>query len=671
MVAAGLVAALPGGAAGAGERDDESQECWTYGGADQRIPGFGPGMCCGPTPCGQPNCWAPPEFQYYFCCQEPACRPTVLAEVQRGLGLGAAALPSENASQAAFRAAPEAFRALRRLRGLRLEAAGGLQGCNCAIAYAAAVLLEPGGVDGASVSRAITPGWFARGVQWREMVNLGWGATFAWLARPVHRASARAQQCPGAQVKTVEVLAARGGLSQAESNLELDAFLDVAQERARLVAADVGDGECAFSRFAAALHAAGVWGQVWQRVRESLEARKQGRKCVALPQANGHGTWSACVPWAYSRQADFSSPLPGAGARPNATAAVCVLGAPRNVLETYAVLREHVVKVVKGDAFVYVPFADSLDPRLERQLAKMGPIVTAIAVPDVGPEGMESRFFEELQDPLLPNLYLQALGPWRAPAFRQMGSSMWGYLHQHVCRKMVTSYEQQRAGRLYSWVIFARADLLWNHRHPPLEVLDPRYVYVPFGQDNSYYNFGPEPGLNDRHAAVPRHLVDSYFGRWEALGTGEAWRLYLHRVAAGGHLLNTEQYLLLHLRAKKVPVRRFPPVAFVVHCSEGPQCQHLYKGTNLRKQEWTQTAKYWSELIEVRRTVHDELHGVNRPSKGWIWERERPHVALAPQVSKSWEIHGLDFVCCSTLSGPVSCRMWDLLRRCQCLVHSR
>mmetsp|Transcript_108150 Transcript_108150/g.305767 ORF Transcript_108150/g.305767 Transcript_108150/m.305767 type:complete len:273 (-) Transcript_108150:178-996(-) len=271
-----------------------------------------------------------------------------------------------------------------------------------------------------------------------------------------------------------------------------------------------------------------------------------------------------------------------------------------------------------------------------------------------------------------------------------MGSSMWGYHMQHACRRMVEAYEEQRGGQRYTWVVFARADLYWVHEHPPLGAMDPGFVYVPYGQDNSHYFHGPLPGLNDRHAVVPRPLLGGYFGRWEALGTGAAWR-YLQVVAEGGDPINTEQYLLLHLRANGVPVRRFPPVAFTVHCAEGPQCQHLYRATNIGRQQWTQTAKYFTELIEVRRTINDGLHNVNRHKEGWIWAPLKPPYPLNPgswerprrrrsgpvrrppepfpreRGAEPWELQGLDLVCCLSRSGPVSCRRWDFLRRCHCL----
>lgn len=230
---------------------------------------------------------------------------------------------------------------------------------------------------------------------------------------------------------------------------------------------------------------------------------------------------------------------------------------------------------------------------------------------------MEARFLGELADSRLARLYWSTPGPWRAPFFGQMGSSSWVYHMQHICRRMVEAYEEQRQNKRYDWVVFARADLFWTYRHPAAEILDPRFVHIPFGQDNSYYADGPLPGVNDRHAIVPRALVNKYFTRWDHLVSGQAWS-YLRDVAEARFPVNTEQFLLLHLNANDVIVRRFSPVAFVIHCAEGPQCQHLYKGTNLGKQQWTQTAKYWSELIETRRTLVDDKLRLDRVSYGWM-----------------------------------------------------
>jgi len=205
--------------------------------------------------------------------------------------------------------------------------------------------------------------------------------------------------------------------------------------------------------------------------------------------------------------------------------------------------------------------------------------------------------------------------------------------------------------------------MYWQRAHPRTKLLDPQFVHVPFGQDNSFYDGGSEYGLNDRHAAIPRHLAGLYLGRWEAYTSGRSW-VYLERAAFSGEQINAEQFLLMHLRAEGVPVARFPPVAYLAMCIESPQCLHLFKGTTLGKRKFTYTAKYFSELVEVVRTVYDDEKRVRR--NDWIWVKV-PLYALDPEVSHPWQLHTLEFACGVGPSGPVSSRRWDLLRRCQCI----
>eukprot|EP00439_Symbiodinium_sp_Y106_P001427 s7816_g1.t1 len=240
-----------------------------------------------------------------------------------------------------------------------------------------------------------------------------------------------------------------------------------------------------------------------------------------------------------------------------------------------------------------------------------------------------------------------------------------------------TRHRAQQRGWEYEWVVFARAEMVWVHDHPPIEVLSPKYVYIPMGQDNSFYNFNDLKGINDRHAAVPKRWFKSYFNRWECLLNGNAWK-YLAKVAKAGYMINTEQYLWLHLQAEGVQVRRFAPVSFLSHCTEGPQCQHLYKGTDLGKVRWTQTAKYWTEMLESRRTIVDDFHYVKRPEKGWIWLRQWPPVPLIwGAISKKQfenpledvepqEKVGADLACGLSKHGPISSLRWVFFLRCEC-----
>lgn len=53
-----------------------------------------------------------------------------------------------------------------------------------------------------------------------------------------------------------------------------------------------------------------------------------------------------------------------------------------------------------------------------------------------------------------------------------------------------------RGGMAYERVMFTRLEFEWLYNHPPLSLLDPRYMWVPTGEDNT--------GINDRHWLVNR-----------------------------------------------------------------------------------------------------------------------------------------------------------------------
>ncbi|CAE7338365.1 unnamed protein product [Symbiodinium natans] len=589
------------GRTGEDEQLDTMESCW----ADDPLGSKGSWAryCCRPKPCGQSGCWVPPMYTYEFCCDEDACRPLAMEEIKRALDLAVESLPNENASLLAFRAAPEAFRSM---RGLQAQLSTQEQACSCGIAYAVATLLWYS-EDSPALDAAIKPRWFLEGVDWGEFLAQGWSSIFKWLDRfrsEEGEGSAHDENFVQSPDQDVEELSERW---QA-----LLRFVRSAQEKAlRIVAARKAEisGELSISDVIRELRKHGVFQRVWHHVLADLTRRRKGQKCVVGKGPENSGRWLACEPWEYHLTANFSSVLPSVGDRDGfdglgkSNVAVCVLGAPRTVVKTYTGIREKVVEALQGDTFIYVPFSDMFTPVLEEDLRALGRAVTAIVVPDVDRKTFENRTVSEFVDRRLWMLYAKANGPWRAPLYGQMGSSMWGYHNQHCCRRMVESFEQQR-GWEYEWVVFARAEMVWTHSHPPVQVLSPDFVHIPMGQDNSYYNFNDLKGINDRHAAVPKRWFHSYFNRWECLLNGEAWK-YLAKVAKEGYMINTEQYLWLHLQAEGVQVRRFSPVSFLSHCTEGPQCQHLYKGTDLGKVRWTPTAKYWTELLESRRTLVD------------------------------------------------------------------
>eukprot|EP00927_Polykrikos_kofoidii_P071850 TRINITY_DN6804_c0_g1_i1.p1 TRINITY_DN6804_c0_g1~~TRINITY_DN6804_c0_g1_i1.p1 ORF type:complete len:686 (-),score=45.12 TRINITY_DN6804_c0_g1_i1:20-2077(-) len=666
----GVVSVFPLGAQEevTSDEGDPSSDCWTHGNGET------PRTCCTDSPCGASWCWKRPELTYHFCCDQPACGPLGVGEIQRALLVVSDLPPNVNGSTISRRAytlAGEHLRALAqsfprlRLEKKRDNALGHDNSCDCAVAFAAMAMLQPNGIRNKAVE-AVDMEWFTHELVWSNLLRTGWAPLFSLLVRKSFRED-NLERWP----TYYETLQCMG---EARRVTEIGSFMDHAQACVQRGVTRMKAGGFGFREFVSALHSVGAWDLIWQRLNADLETRRTGRRCSAVAR-NGIGVmqWDACEPWSYSTVANFSSPLPrrtrrvkpshsGRGSkRALASVAVCVLGAPRTLLATYSTIRRFVVDELRADAFVYVPFSDHISYELELQLQGLGPVVTAIVAPDADLDGMRKRFRSELWDPELEHMYFRE--PSLSPIHDEMGTFMWKSFHQSICRRMIEAHEHKR-WRLYDWVIFARSDMRWTRAHPSELVMNPSFVHVPFGQDNSSFNRGSEKGLNDRHAAIPRRLMRSYLGRWEGLISGHSL-LYLQRASMKGESINAEQFLLMHLRATKTPVARFPPVSYVAMCVESPQCPQHSPVTNLVKRSWAFLAKYFTELAEVVRTSYDEFH--QRPkSHEWIWHPTSLY-ALGPSATDPWELHSLEDACCLGRSGPVSCKAWDLFGRCKCV----
>jgi len=434
------------GRAGADEDDeklDTAESCWVEDPLGSKSNWAK--HCCRPKPCGQSECWVPPMYTYEFCCDEDACRNLAVEEVKHALDVTVESLPNENASSLAFRAAPQAFR---KMRGLQAELSTADQACTCGIAFAVATLLwYP--EDSAALDIAIKPRWFLEGMDWGRFVEEGWSSIFKWLDRFAHVEGKAAQNAVHSLYEEFEDLA--------ERRRSLLKVVRLEQEEARRMwERESKASDLSISDVIRKLREQGVFQRVWRHVMVDLAWRQKGQKCAVGQGTESDGRWLACEPWEYHLTANFSSVLPSIESRDGlvgdglgkSNVAVCVLGAPRTVVKTYESIREKVVDTLKGDAFIYVPFSGTFTPALEEDLRALGRAVTAIVVPDVDRSTFEERTQREFYDPRLWMLYSKANGPWRAPMFRQMGSSMWGYHNQHCCRRMVESFESSAMQQL-------------------------------------------------------------------------------------------------------------------------------------------------------------------------------------------------------------------------------
>ncbi|CAE8617079.1 unnamed protein product [Polarella glacialis] len=152
---------------------------------------------------------------------------------------------------------------------------------------------------------------------------------------------------------------------------------------------------------------------------------------------------------------------------------------------------------------------------------------------------------------------------------------MYQYFEQSVGLRLLQAFERRNQHR-YRWVVYTRSDLWWKAPHPPLKLFDARGgrdqpgIFVPWGED--YH------GLNDRFALMRRSEAEVYFGRWEALVTGQARRYLIYpdnflRVKWYPPDMSQERFLWLHLMDHGRMVRRFASCAEVALCAPGPMCK--------------------------------------------------------------------------------------------------
>lgn len=130
--------------------------------------------------------------------------------------------------------------------------------------------------------------------------------------------------------------------------------------------------------------------------------------------------------------------------------AICVIGAPRTVVETFSSIRSSVVEQLSGDIFLHLQFPKYFSPAFETDLHQLGGIVTALLVPQMNLKLMESGFQSELKHHSFYGRYASVGGPWKSPLYGQLGGSLWLSKHQGGCKRMVEDFEKQR-GHQYEW----------------------------------------------------------------------------------------------------------------------------------------------------------------------------------------------------------------------------
>ena len=279
------------------------------------------------------------------------------------------------------------------------------------------------------------------------------------------------------------------------------------------------------------------------------------------------------------------SPPPPPPTRPPAIVAICVggwleLSIPRRA----ASVKEHVLSVMPSDVFVagtvrgnatsakvaaaldgigeLAPFAATSVIRmpspqeLRTELKKSGKWPDFQLQASKGGSGRFNWVDPQYDDPRMwvPIMMSPALG-------NPNGNTLQEFHYQSRCINMIGSHERtSRRGLRYDRVMFTRLEFEWLAPHPPLALLDPGYLWVPTGEDNT--------GVNDRHWLASRDDAEGVFRRWDALISGEYHQIFFATSRVRPAFMSSETYNKLHLQYRRVGVARFPSVAALQCCEQ-------------------------------------------------------------------------------------------------------
>ena len=240
--------------------------------------------------------------------------------------------------------------------------------------------------------------------------------------------------------------------------------------------------------------------------------------------------------------------------------AVCLSGWLNvSIPEAGALTRHHVVEPLKADVFV----AGTVHPWecrscLRARLHGLKPMKRFAVSLMLSHEKLSAlmnhapRFAEVVAafNPTQTYLGLNVFAPL-------LGSSASVLREYHDYSRVIRLVEQEEhaVGANYTRIIFTRLEHAWLAPHPPLELLDPRLIWIPSTDGSS---------LHDRHAVVPRKFADVYFRRWELLRSPQLLEIIpLESLTHDGPEAVLENVLV----AYGVPVGLFPHSWYLSCCT--------------------------------------------------------------------------------------------------------
>lgn len=198
--------------------------------------------------------------------------------------------------------------------------------------------------------------------------------------------------------------------------------------------------------------------------------------------------------------------------------------------------------------------------------------------------------------------YKEIKDNWLGGIDERPGSGL--YLSYNYWKLLENLRDLESRNISYERYIITRSDFMWVVEHPPLNLLSPRFIWIPEGED--YY------GYNDRHAVCSKKNITRYLSMFEYMLDSRAMKYLGHEKT-----LNHEKHLKLHLDSNFVMVGRFKNVAYLTGGQKTPSRWKSVKSIDLNGK--TYSYKYRDELENALKNAKEfERH------KDWNQMISRP-----------------------------------------------
>jgi hypothetical protein len=271
---------------------------------------------------------------------------------------------------------------------------------------------------------------------------------------------------------------------------------------------------------------------------------------------------------------------------------VCMIGTLRAVDLTSGHLIEKVIQPLNADLLFCVSRIDANDEIIIKKFKDCN--IVDVYIYEEAKDNYQDfldNFFNKLSSKEQDQWheYLKIDGNWLGGIKERRGSGF--HLNFNYLKLLERLKTLKKNGFEYQRYIITRTDFLWMVEHPPLNLLEPKLIWTPAGEN---YN-----GYNDRHAVCSDQNISHYLNLLEFMFNFQALEYIYNNVDENN--LSHERHLKSHLDYCGVKVSTFNNVAYL---TGNQQTLTNWASVKLKSIDGVEYAyKYENELLSCLENV--------------------------------------------------------------------